>query len=44
MSEEMFEQLSKIAQEEFGVKIEKSEQPSSFKEVFGFDVNYSAIE
>ena len=38
MSEERFERLQKIAREEFGVEIVRTEGKSSFKEVFGFDV------
>lgn len=33
-----FEKLQEIAREQFGVKIIRSETPSNFKEVFGFDV------
>ena len=35
---EQFEKLQKIAREQFGVEIVRSENPSNFKEVFGFDV------
>ena len=38
MSEEQFEKLKKIAREEFGVEIVRTEGKSNFKEVFGFDV------
>jgi hypothetical protein len=38
MSEERFERLQKIAREEFGVTISRSDKKSSFKEVFGLDV------
>lgn len=33
-----FEKLQEIAREQFGIKIVRSENSSSFKEVFGFDV------
>ena len=33
-----FEKLQKIAREEFGVTIVRSDKKSSFKELFGFDV------
>ena len=33
-----FEKLQKIAKEEFGVTIVRSDKKSSFKELFGFDV------
>ena len=35
---EQFEKLQKIAREQFGVEIVRSAKSSSFKEVFGFDV------
>jgi hypothetical protein len=38
MNDKRFEQLKKIAKDEFGVEIVRSESPSSFKELFGFDV------
>ena len=38
MSEERFEQLRQLAREEFDVEIVKKNEASSFKEVFGFDV------
>ena len=38
MSEEQFEKLKKIAREEFGVEIVRSEKKEEFKEVFGFEV------
>ena len=37
MSDERFEKLKKIAREEFGCEISRSEEKSSFKEVFGID-------
>ena len=33
-----FEKLQEIAREQFGVEIVRNENPSNFKEVFGFDV------
>ena len=39
MSEDKFEKLKKIAKEEFGVDIIKSDKSGTFKTVFGFDVN-----
>ena len=33
-----FEKLKEIAREQFGVEIIRNENPSNFKEVFGFDV------
>ena len=38
MSEDKFEKLKKIAKEEFGVELIRSNKPSDFKIVFGFDV------
>ena len=38
MSEDKFEKLKKIAKEEFGVDIIKSDKPDTFKTVFGFDM------
>lgn len=38
MSEERFERLRKIAQEEFGVTISRSEEKSNFQELFCFDI------
>jgi hypothetical protein len=39
MSEERFERLRKIAQEEFGVTISHSDKKFSFQELFGFDID-----
>ena len=38
MSNERFERLRKIAKEEFGREISRSEKKSSFQELFGLDV------
>ena len=38
MSEDSFEKLRDLAQREFGVEIVRNAKTSSFKEVFGFDV------
>ena len=38
MSEENFTKLGVLAREQFGGEIVRSEKPSNFKEVFGFDV------
>jgi hypothetical protein len=38
MNDERFERLRKIAQEEFGVTISRSEEKSNFKKLFGFDI------
>lgn len=32
-----FTKLQEIAEEMFGVKIKKTEEPMSFKDIFGFD-------
>jgi hypothetical protein len=38
MNDERFERLRKIAQEELGVTISRSEEKSNFKKLFGFDI------
>lgn len=38
MNEENFTKLGVLAREQFGGEIVRSEKPSNFKEVFGFDV------
>lgn len=38
MADERFERLRKIAQEEFGVTISRSDKKSNFQELFGLDI------